>query len=366
MEHNPPKENRLAGLQVLRFCAAALVLWAHAKFVVQSHTNPFMETAFGAIGVDVFFVISGFVIALTTSKPGMTWRLFLAQRVARVVPVYYFFIGVTVLVRLHNYVQFHREVGWWNTVFFIPLFDHSYYVAGVHAFGWTLSYEMWFYAVFGAALFLFRPNRAWLVVSLFLAVGAVAIFPFYTLGWYMPRFAFHPIVLEFCGGCLLFHFRHRLKGAVFAGLLCALPVFGYYAVLHEKLGWHMDVLGNVSLGFQRAGIWGGFAICLVGCVVGMDLSGKVKFPRWLALLGDASYSIYLIQPLTIWFLQRFVSGVGDVVQCVVYVSLAVFGGLLVHLTIEKSLCLNTRRFLERLVRQPLPKIAEGKASPLQR
>ncbi|MEI8233174.1 MAG: acyltransferase [Verrucomicrobiota bacterium] len=358
MEPDPIKKQRLAGLQVLRFVAAALVLWAHAKFAIETNSsplmkNPFMSTSFGAIGVDIFFVISGFVIALTAEKPGMNWRLFLAQRVARIVPVYYFFIGATVLIKALGHYEFDGGSYWWNTFFFVPLFDLHRYGRGVHNFGWTLSYEMWFYVVFAACLSFLRPNRVRLAMPIFLAVGALLIFPNYSGAWYMPHFAFHPLVLEFCSGCLLFHFRHRLKGAVVWILLCALPAFAYGSVLHERLGDHFGVLESVTLGYQRAGIWGGFAVCLVGCVICLDQSGKVNFPRWLVLLGDASYSIYLIQPLSLKALQKLFVGVGDGVKLVAYVVIAIVGGLLVHLYIEKSICLKTRRFLERLVK-PAP------------
>jgi peptidoglycan/LPS O-acetylase OafA/YrhL len=80
--------------------------------------------------------------------------------------------------------------------------------------------------------------------------------------------------------------------------MCLLaPVLLFFAGQNGQLGLHMEVLSSTRLGLERAATWGGFAVCLVGIVTYLDLNIFLNWPRILLLLGDASYSIYLITPI---------------------------------------------------------------------
>ena len=88
----PP--NKQQGIQVLRGVAALFVMFAHLKFNLgipaeNTANTRWLAANIGAIGVDIFFVISGFVIAMTAAKLGDNWRAFLAHRIARIVPLYF-------------------------------------------------------------------------------------------------------------------------------------------------------------------------------------------------------------------------------------------------------------------------------------
>ena len=94
---------RYASIEALRGAAALLVLLAHVKFPVIDACGAdalpdVLRGGWGACGVDLFFVISGFVIGLTLDRPGVTWRSFLAARLARVVPVYFLFTAVCLAI----------------------------------------------------------------------------------------------------------------------------------------------------------------------------------------------------------------------------------------------------------------------------
>src|SRR4051812_545608 len=103
--------SKYEGLQSLRAIAALLVLSVHVGYI----TNPS-----GAVGVDIFFVLSGFVIALTAAKSGTTWKSFLVNRITRVVPFYYLMsIPLAINVLRQEDFEWHQL---WNTIFFIPIF----------------------------------------------------------------------------------------------------------------------------------------------------------------------------------------------------------------------------------------------------
>ncbi len=292
----PPRSNhKLAGLQALRFLAAALVVWAHLKFAVGGSKNPLVTTPIGAVGVDVFFVISGFVISMSADKIGRSWKLFFAHRIARVVPLYYLMSLPFICGDLLDDGKFTSFNKIWNTLLFIPIFDFGSFQWPHHHFGWTLCFEIWFYFIFGVCLAFAGGRAARLFVPMLLICGVICVYPFYHLSWTFPRFAFYPMVLEFCGGMLLYHFHERL-GAKTGILLatCALPL-ALGVCFTDQLGW-CPPIENISLGFTKALIWGGFALCLVGSVLCFERGRFLGIPAWVILAGDASYSLYLIQP----------------------------------------------------------------------
>jgi exopolysaccharide production protein ExoZ len=301
---------KLQGLQVLRGVAALLVVWHHLKYSLGVSSAKVSEIAvlatnLGAIGVDIFFVVSGFVIAMTASRLGRDWRSFLASRIARIVPLY-FTLSTFMLLRGAGAHFFLHGQGWpefhsiFNSYFFIPLLDTDSFTSPLCANGWTLSFEMWFYLGFGLLITRAGGNLAGRIFPALMLCGvALTTFFYSSENWFLPKFLFHPLTLEFSAGCLLFHVRNWL-GKISFILMCLLAsVFLFFASRHEQLGLHMQVLTSSTLGFERAGIWGGFAVCLVGIVTQLDLKTPFAWPKLPLLLGDASYSIYLITPIVL-------------------------------------------------------------------
>lgn len=308
---------KLAGLQVLRGIAALLVVWCHLKYILgltpaQLLKFPLLATDLGGIGVDIFFVISGFVIALTADRIGRNWRYFLIQRVSRIVPLYFTVsCALLIMTLLLNVAAGANDDSKWlnfpllfNTFGFIPMFDRAAFTNPVCINGWTLSFEMWFYLGFTALMCVCGGQKAGRLLPLLFVVGVAVTALFYPASWwYLPKFLFSPLTLEFAAGCLLYHVRsHLQKRGLIALYLSGLTLM-FFAVKAEFLGQHQMVLANTGLGFYRAGVWGGFAACLVGVVTQIDYHYPCRWPRVLLRLGDASYSIYLIAPIMINLLQ---------------------------------------------------------------
>src|SRR5687767_9357597 len=177
----PTKSHRLFGLDVLRAFAILLVLAAHTW---PSRQAGAWANAFGVLGVELFFVLSGFLIGgilFRLSERGQlsTWQdlmSFWRRRWFRTLPNYYLFLMLHVAWRtwvLGFPGVIHTN---WEHFVFWQNFDHgpSYFFAEA----WSLAIEEWFYLLFAlflaSALFLCRGSRlAWLIViGLFLIVPA--------------------------------------------------------------------------------------------------------------------------------------------------------------------------------------------------
>jgi hypothetical protein len=301
----PNTQKKLEGIQILRAVAALLVLWSHMKYDLglskESLTGqPWLATNLGAIGVDIFFVISGFVIAMTGSKLEYDWRAFISSRVARIVPLYfalsaYSLVEAVISVKVHGGAMPFSWRQIFNTFAFIPLFNGREFIGPILVNGWTLSFEIWFYFCFACIMRYSGGALAGIRLPCLLAVAVVAkILLMPTIGCGLLNFLFHPITLEFCAGCLLFYYRNSIGKGIFYMMGVACPVLLYFAQRTQDLGVHWSILNNPVLGMDRTFIWGGFTICLVGIFTHIDLDYQVRWPKWLVSLGDASYSIYLI------------------------------------------------------------------------
>ena len=130
----------IIGIQFLRFLAASLVVLTHTLGEYDDLRS------FGGFGVDVFFVISGFVIYLITDSGH---KNFFVKRLIRIVPIYWLFtIGISIIALLEP--QLLRSASFDVTqiiasLFFIPYWTENAGFAPILTLGWTLNFEMLFY-----------------------------------------------------------------------------------------------------------------------------------------------------------------------------------------------------------------------------
>jgi exopolysaccharide production protein ExoZ len=281
---------RIGHLQQLRAIAALMVVLQHARF---PHYPAWKGDTFGLLGVDLFFVISGFVIYWVTRRE-TSFRRYLVRRIVRIVPLYWMLtllMAAAVLLAPQLFKQTVFDlVHFLQSLAFVPAFNPNRpdEIQPLLTPGWTLNYEFFFYLSFGFVFFLCRklPSRLFLFTALFLAlVIAGQVFA--------PK---NPAVLTYTSPKLL-EFLAGIWIGVWINNGTALP--GRRGALMFLLaGWLCLLFEPLLFG------WG----ALLGA--GMVVLGAVALERvWpiknqtMEFLGDASYSIYLTHVLALGALR---------------------------------------------------------------
>jgi peptidoglycan/LPS O-acetylase OafA/YrhL len=277
-----------AGIQCLRFVAALMVVVRHATFYTSERLAPDTPVWInGGAGVDVFFIISGFVMMVTAAKferPG-GWRDFALRRLIRIVPLYWLATTIKLAAMLViPAVVLHATLDWpyiAKSYLFLPAYAPDGTIAPLLGVGWTLLFEMFFYALFTLALGL-RVNLIGFcgAILLLCAVGA-SLKPVPAPAYLMYL---NPIVLEFLVGMA---FARWATGWRLSRTICAALCAAGLAVIFAFPGASFD-----EAGLLRAI---GPALLVLG-VIGSEWHVR-RFPRALVFLGAASYSLYLVHPL---------------------------------------------------------------------
>ena len=277
---------RLPGLQSLRALAALMVLVAHVL--------PEAERYFGwpmpgadlpwSRGVDIFFVISGFIITLSLSRYQNQPMAFLSRRLWRVVPLYYLFTTLMVATALLvpaglNSTQFD-PAQILSSYGFFPYAQPDGRIRPILSVGWTLNYEVFFYGF--AALSLALPyGRLLLVLALLVFSGAGLLISFDAI---FLDFWTNPILVEFLYGIALAHIWQRgwRRPSMLAASILVVIGIALLVLLHGS-----SVPRFVAAGLPAAMI---VAAGTLFCPI-KNLPGQA--------LGDASYALYLSHRFTL-------------------------------------------------------------------
>lgn len=337
---------RYEGIQALRFVAALLVVLTHATFYVADRLVPDHPVwKNGAAGVDVFFVISGFVMVMSSQgligRPDGA-RTFMLRRLSRIVPLYWLATtlkvaailavpaavlngGIDVLYILKSYL-------------FIPAYSDQGGLHPVVAVGWTLNFEMFFYVIFAIALWLRIPPLPF-VGAIFAALSVAALWR--EVDWPALAFWLDTIVLEFVAGMVIA--RMCLAGMRLPAPVAALLVAAGFVGLvwpWESMPWMGRVL-----------YWGVPAMLIVTGVAMLEPVLQRRVPAWLLLLGDSSYALYLFHPMIAPIAPALLAKVGLIsvpLSISLSVALAIVSAVVVY------------RFGERPVTDRLKGVVEGR------
>jgi peptidoglycan/LPS O-acetylase OafA/YrhL len=299
-----------------------------------------------AAGVDVFFVISGFIMVHASrdlfQREGARGA-FLARRVARIVPLYW---AVTTLylalaVVAPGLLNSELLAPWpvLASYLFIPVERPDGVVQPLYSLGWTLNYEMFFYALFALAIVLpYRRAIATLAGAILALVALGSAFP-------LPQpFAFwtSPILLEFVFGLALGHLR--AQGVTIGRPVQLALVLAGLALLALDL---TSPAGPVVV--SRALAWGVPAACFVAAAsLGREgPSPRNAATRFGVALGDASYALYLLHPFAIRGVRSLAAatGLGAALGPAGFILLALAVAILASLAVHRTFELTATAWL---------------------
>ncbi|MGP3696422.1 acyltransferase family protein [Rhodobacter sp. NSM] len=266
----------ILSIQYLRGLAASSVVLFHTSEMAQ------LPFAVGAAGVDLFFVISGFVMwATMLDRPMSPWR-FAWRRFTRIVPLYWIVTAVTaaaVILKPQFFpgqdVTLQTLVG---SLFFLPPVTGAG-LSPIVLQGWTLSYEILFYLIFAATLVLPVWQRLRMVLAVLLSL--MLVHPWLPEG--LPRALTEPLLAEFGIGVLIAALWSSGLRIPFALCLVILAA-GVAGLVASQV---------VADDLPRWLRWGLPAAAVLAGAVFAERARPHRPLRALTWLGDASYSLYL-------------------------------------------------------------------------
>lgn len=309
----PFHDNHFDSIQALRGIAALFVVLEHIRFL-----------NCGAFGVDIFFIISGFMIMFSTHRGS---KHFLTKRIIRIVPLYYLMTLGTFLLLLLLPAMFEQTKA--NPVFlaksltFIPFDIGGNVLQPLLRIGWTVNCEVFFYLLFFISMKISHKYRG-LLCSILL--GAPVLAAQLTASDFAPlSFYGNPVMLEFVLGIASYYICMSIYNVYYGGKLP--KVIGYMAPLVAIVLLTILALTKKQinvLGFYRLPLWGLPAMLIVLCFFVAGLF--IKAPRPLVALGNISFSLYLLHYYPVMLLDRKVFHFS---VCTPYTLLGVFVSIMI-------------------------------------
>lgn len=285
----------ILSIQFLRFVAATLVVCDHFAFGFQrffeASVSPWFMylTGFGACGVHIFFVISGFVMLYTSfsaDKTGFNSSAFLLRRLIRIYPIYWIYASIYIAAHYMMGSPYILSVG--EIVGAYGLLPSE--ASNVIGPGWTLSYELYFYLCFAVAMrFGFRLGMT--VLGAYFAISIVVGIAIRPAPETVAHVFTNSLLLEFLAGVFIGYLvvsKFSPNAIIARGMIaCGLVGFCF----------------GFALGYQRLPAlltWGVPSTLLVAGAVFQEVQARAP-PRLyrIAWLGDSSYSLYLLHVLLI-------------------------------------------------------------------
>ncbi|NPE59842.1 acyltransferase [Dickeya dadantii] len=322
---------KILSIQYLRGLAALLVVVAHNSSMLGSEWTKRIP---GALGVDVFFIISGFIMTFITYHTPGSPVAFIVKRFFRIWPVF-FFVWLFSFIFVYNERSFSQMA---CTLYFC-LQDYSQPgpTFGYSALGppWTLSYEIMFYFIFSVSMYINYRYRSYICTLVF--VAAMTGFQLYYNGnfnfssqvspdimvthWWQAwiKLISNTIMFEFIAGMLLAELMIR-------GIINKSPCSRTVA----KIAFATAAAGAVIVGPQVFGLSGGFWLALVIMISAIILNGNNETgnSRILTFLGGISYSLYLVHYPVMVFLKNHLSDSATSIERMAIFMLSIAGSIL--------------------------------------
>jgi exopolysaccharide production protein ExoZ len=349
---------RIQNIQALRGIAALLVVSSHmlrieGKYAQFDYLLPDF-LMIGNSGVDLFFVISGFVMVFVTRgtfQHNEPVNRFLYCRFTRIYPLYWFYSTLILCAYIVQPTLVNSSQGNRVNIIASYLLIPQDLLPLVNV-GWTLIYEIYFYIAF--ALLLLLPKTKFLFGLIFWGTCIVAANIYFgeSNNAFLHVYR-HPLTLEFIAGCLIaeLYFNRPLFGNAKAVTLLAIVmwILTYYAF--------REITGKTApTGWIRIMVFGVPALITLYGALLFESKHQMVMPRWLCRIGDASYSIYLSHVIVLTILGRIwisfakAGGADNVLAIIVMTAAVLAAGFLSYRLIETRLLNITRKFDHKYLR----------------
>ena len=356
----------LFNIQFLRFVAAMLVVLYHAAARLPENDSIFqgifsVGEAVGFAGVDIFFVISGFIMAHTTSgQAGAGDGLdFSRRRIARIFSGYWPFFILAVILFYNIRPEHFANANLLKSFFLWPQSLNLILLE----ITWTLSFELYFYLLFTVLILLFSPQQRYrivllatvflLVLNLYQHFIADSFSPeniYYLSFW--PQFLGSPFLLEFFAGVLIaWWLAMKPTGPAVSWLIAGVALFLAGGWINES-----QYAGMIEQGYHvvpRVFVYGLPSCMMLLGLVRMETRGLRAPARFSSVTGGASYAIYLSHILILSLVlnmgfNRMVSAWSDtmIIASYIMLMLLILGISVLHYTyLEKPLHHQFKRLL---------------------
>ena len=307
------KPKKLELIQVFRGLAAIGVLLCHCDMILEEmFSQQFLSNifSFGGAGVDFFFVLSGFIIfyihAKDIEQPTKV-KAFAIKRIIRVYPLYWLVLGLKIASSwLSSYdpaLKTRTAIEFIKAITLFPQ-DKTLIASGFLGVSWTLSFEVFFYFMFGLAIVFPRKIilpivGLWLSISLANLIGIVPLDPSSLL----DSFWFSQLNLEFALGCLAAHLLQRYQFSHGSFILS----FGLFLL---SISIAIDIYAstrNLPSPTEHVIFYGiPFWVLIIGGVT-LESEKTIHIAPIFSAIGNASYSIYLMHGFFISNLAKLIS-----------------------------------------------------------
>jgi peptidoglycan/LPS O-acetylase OafA/YrhL len=330
-------KDELKNLQIVRAIAATSVVYCHIG------SSP----RFGTFGVDIFFVLSGFVMAMIVAN-GQTTSTFVISRISRIVPLYWLLTTFLLLIAAIKPEMLAATTAnlsiYLKSIFFIPCFRADGGLFPTLAVGWTLNYEMFFYACIALSIFVSRTKY-------FLLTSALIFVSYFCLGSLIHNkvanvFFGRAIVFEFLLGMIVFRAYQR-------GYLLRLPKTLFVAI--ASLAYiSMAVAESNHVDSNQVLVYGIPSMLLVFSAVrleGQFSAAANRLRTRLASIGDASYATYLSHFYVVEGIKKTLFAKAHGLNShapwavLLVMSLALLVGQLVYIYVDKPLSVRLKKTL---------------------
>ncbi|PAC04130.1 acyltransferase family protein [Escherichia coli] len=294
-------------IHYLRGLAALFVVCFHFRGYINNTyiQNNLGDLLFskGSIGVDIFFIISGFIISLATEKDNGV-KSFALKRIFRIYPVYLFFI-ITMIIMIPSM----PAIDIIKSMLFVNLnysLEAPYFGYSVIFVGWSLTYEVLFYFYFLISIVIGRKYRV--IVCSFLILSSFAACNYYIYGTIvfdikkpmmdmdaagLLKLLSSPMFIEFIIGMVFYEIHKKIKSINQSQTVISLSIIAIILSFASLYNIQRLDHGPTSMG----------AIAAVIIFTLIVINNAIKYNKLFIYLGDISYSLYLSHAVIITFIK---------------------------------------------------------------